>query len=86
MHTEVIMWRCFPLDPSLTFSNCSYGDLRLVGGADPSEGRLEVCINNAWGSVCDGQFDDEDAEVACLQLGGFIRNGTLVTCFLICIL
>ena len=65
----------FSLDHSLISGNCSHGELRLVGGADPSEGRLEVCINNAWGSVCDGQFDDEDASVACLQLGGFTRSG-----------
>ena len=40
------------------------------------EGRLEICINNAWGSVCDDSFfDSADAQVACGQLGGFIRQG-----------
>ena len=58
------------------FANCSDGALRLVGRADPSEGRLEVCINNAWGSICDRLFGNDDAEVACLQLGGFSRSGT----------
>ena len=33
-----------------------------------SEGRLEVCINNAWGTVCNNQFTKEEARVACLQL------------------
>ena len=71
---------CISSDVSLVAANCSHGDLRLVGGADPSEGRLEVCINNAWGSVCDNLFDDEDAEVACLQLGGFNRSGKCIIC------
>ena len=56
-------------------ANCSDGALRLVGGADPSEGRLEVCINNAWGSVCDELFGSPDARVACAQLEGFSREG-----------
>ena len=56
-------------------SNCSDGALRLVGGADSSEGRLEVCINNAWGSVCDSRFGGLDAIVACRQLGGFSTDG-----------
>ena len=48
-----------------------------MGGADPSEGRLEICINNAWGSVCDDQFDDEDADVVCIQLGGYTHTGIM---------
>ena len=33
------------------------------------EGRLEICINNSYGSVCDRRFDHLDARVACRQLG-----------------
>ena len=46
-----------------------------MGGADPSEGRLEVCINNAWGSVCDNQFTKEEAIVACYQLDPLYNPG-----------
>ena len=55
-------------------SNCTTGDVRLVGSADGDEGRLEVCVNGAWGTVCSDQFDTNDASVACQMLEGF--NGT----------
>ncbi|XP_065830758.1 scavenger receptor cysteine-rich domain superfamily protein-like [Oscarella lobularis] len=45
------------------------GDIRLVGGLRPEEGRLEVLRNGKWGTVCDKGWGLYDAHVACRQLG-----------------
>ena len=57
--------------PSTEEGNCSDGDIRLVNGTTVSllEGRVEVCINNAWGTVCDRRFSEDDANIICRQTG-----------------
>ena len=42
--------------------------VRLAGSGLSYEGRLEVSYNGVWGTVCDDDFDDVDATVACKSL------------------
>ena len=59
------------------------GTVRLVDGAtNVAEGRLEICVNGKWGTVCnDGPtdndgFDIDAARIVCRQLG-FPADGEL---------
>ena len=65
------------LDLSISESNCTNGDLRLVDGDNELEGRVEICLNRAWGTVCDNIFGDSEADVVCQQLG-VLHNGMYV--------
>lgn len=43
--------------------------IRLVGGKNSNEGRVEVLHNNVWGTVCGDSWSAEEATVVCRQLG-----------------
>ena len=41
----------------------------MIGGNQTNEGRVEICKDMVWGTVCDNLFDLNDAELVCAQLG-----------------
>ena len=51
-----------------TADNCSNGETRIVNGQS-AEGLLEICYDGFWGSICPSYWDNNDAKVACRQLG-----------------
>lgn len=50
--------------------SCTDGDIRLEGGRNEFGGRVEICRNNSFGSICDnGLWNDPEAKVVCNKLG-----------------
>ncbi|XP_035854978.1 scavenger receptor cysteine-rich type 1 protein M130-like [Sander lucioperca] len=64
------VWCLFSL--SIVSSIISPDSVRLVNGTSLCSGRLEVKTNQSiqrWSSVCEDDFNQQDAEVVCRELG-----------------
>ena len=68
-------------------NSCTDGDVRLVDGSLDQEGRVEVCVNGVWGSVCGHGWSSSDGRVVCKQLGypdsSMIINHTVILMILL---
>ena len=59
---------------------CTDGEIRLVDGSTDREGRVEVCANRRWRTVCTGS--QELAGAVCSQMGYIYfegNGGSIVT-------
>ena len=78
--------KCFAAG-TLRKASCTDGKIRLRNGYLSGEGRVEICINNAWGTVCDDGWDDADASVVCRELGyypvGMLVYNLIVTTLIV---
>ena len=54
-----------------------------MNGGNQYEGRVEICLNNHWGTVCDDYWksNPHNARVACRQLG-YSDIGKYLECML----
>ena len=66
----------------LYFSVCSDGQVRLMNGS-ATEGRVEVCKNDRYHTVCDDYWDDFEASIVCKQVTNNTSNGACKTHLLI---
>lgn len=77
MNDVLCKFICIILVQGTISSNCTDGDIRLVGGSTVYEGRVEFCVNNVWGTICYGNsrysyrdyWGQTDGMVVCRQLG-----------------
>ena len=43
--------------------------MRLADGASYLEGRVEICSNGEWGTICNEAWNSTETDVICRQLG-----------------
>ena len=48
---------------------CTNDDIRLVDGSTNREGRVEVCVDGYWGTVCGEGWGETEASLVCSKLG-----------------
>ena len=71
LHVYCVMYIHVFAAPNRT---CQDSSIRLVNGRIPSEGRVEVCYNDHWGTVCHDHWEVEESSVVCRELG-YPENG-----------
>ena len=65
----IIVGKCTNLTQIHFTESCSDGRARVRGSFSEMVGRIEVCIQETWRTICSDQWKEEDARVLCHQLG-----------------
>ena len=64
------MYLCVYVYYSAKDPTCQNGEVRLLGGVSSEQGRVEVCYNGVWGTMCgEDRWTHTEAAVICHQLG-----------------
>ena len=69
---------CITPPPLPTTLRCTNGQIRLMGGESPAEGRLEYCYKGQWSPFC--TLRAQEATVACKELGYNRYTGEWLKC------
>ena len=56
-------------------TECVTDSVRLVGGSNPSEGQVELCVSQFWHPVCDNGFTVNETGLICGALGYDFSEG-----------
>ena len=58
---------CIFLDPTL--NDCIEGEIRLANNSAENKGRVEICVDGFWGTMCPNNSFTLNANIICKQLG-----------------
>lgn len=57
----------------IIIAHCLHGSVRVLASSENLDstyyGRVEVCVNGTWGTICSDFWENKDASVVCTQLG-----------------
>ena len=60
--------QCFISLPLVTCDADAEGVVRLMGGPSKLEGRVEMCMNGEFGTICDQNWGEKEARIVCGEI------------------